>query len=129
MSATGTHDDLFQRLTTSALEFLRRAMAEAEANPKFALVHFCAGLELILKARLLREHWSLVVTSKPDLRKFQSGDFRESVSLGRLPSSDLLVSLTTRFQRMHQPPLRKSRGIAIALFTSCTIWMTPPRPS
>lgn len=55
-------------------------MAEAEANPKFALVHFCAGLELILKARLLREHWSLVVTSKPDLRKFQSGDF-ESVSL------------------------------------------------
>lgn len=80
MSATSTHDDLFQRLTTSALEFLRRAMAEAEANPKFALVHFCAGLELVLKARLLREHWSLVVTSKPDLRKFRSGDF-ESVSL------------------------------------------------
>ncbi len=81
MSTTHTHDDLFRRLTTSALEFLRRAMAEVEANPKFALVHFCAGLELILKARLMREHWSLVVMSKPDLRKFQSGDF-DSVGLG-----------------------------------------------
>jgi hypothetical protein len=77
-------NDAFKKLCHSAFEFLERSVAEFEKEPKFALVHFSSGLELLLKARLLKEHWSLVVVGKADLKQFRSG---ESTTVMACPSS------------------------------------------
>jgi len=55
----------FDALAANAFEFLSRSSAEFAESPKFSIIHFCAGLEMLLKARLMREHWSLIV-SKPE---------------------------------------------------------------
>lgn len=70
----------FKRLCESAFDFLARSVEEIERSPKHALVAFAAGMELLLKARLVREHWSLIVAGKPDAKRFNTGDFT-SVSL------------------------------------------------
>jgi hypothetical protein len=69
---------LFDGLVTNGVEFLKRSIAEIERSPKYSVINFCAALEIFLKARLMREHWSLVV-SKPDaanIKRFESGDFQ-----------------------------------------------------
>ena len=77
-----THHDIFDSLTRNAFDFLERGIAEFDKAPKYSVIHFCAAVEMLLKARLMKEHWSLVV-SKPDqanLAKFMAGDF-SSVTL------------------------------------------------
>ena len=50
-------------------------MTNLEHKPKFALIDFYTGIELCLKARLVYEHWTLIVKQKnPDIAKFKSGD-------------------------------------------------------
>jgi hypothetical protein len=69
--------DIFDSLTRNAFDFLERGIAEFDKAPKYSVIHFCASVEMLLKARLMREHWSLIV-SKPDqanLAKFMAGDF------------------------------------------------------
>jgi hypothetical protein len=67
----------FDALVENAFDFLREAIAEFRDKPKYSIIHFCAAVELILKARLLREHWTLVLRQpeKADLVKFKTGDF------------------------------------------------------
>jgi len=75
-------DDIFDSLTRNAFDFLLRGIAEFDKNPKYSVIHFCAAVEMLLKARLMKEHWSLIV-SKPEqanLAKFTAGDF-SSISL------------------------------------------------
>lgn len=59
----------------SAAEHTRNSTPRAL---KYALLHLVAGVELILKARLLREHWSLLFADvdKAALGALESGDFR-----------------------------------------------------
>jgi hypothetical protein len=61
----------------NAFDFLDRALNEFESSPKYSVIHFYAAVELFLKARLLTEHWSLVVSKRqePDRTRFESGDF------------------------------------------------------
>jgi len=73
---------VFGNLVDNAFDFLDKAGREFEEEPKYSVIHFYAALELFLKARLLHEHWTLILT-KPDvadLAAFQKGDFH-SVSL------------------------------------------------
>ena len=73
---------VFKNLVDNAFNFLEKAGKEFEQEPKYSVIHFYAALELFLKARLLHEHWTLILT-KPDiadLTAFQKGDF-QSVSL------------------------------------------------
>ena len=65
-------------LAESAMDFLKRAVDEIEKHPKYSVIHFATAVELILKARLMHEHWALVVekTSDADLERFLSGDCR-----------------------------------------------------
>lgn len=73
---------IFDSLALNAFDFLARAVADFEKSPKYSVIHFCAAVEMLLKAKLLREHWSLVV-SKPQeasRAKFEAGDF-SSVTL------------------------------------------------
>lgn len=71
------HDDIFDALARNAFDFLQQGISEFDKAPKYSVIHFCAAVEMLLKARLMKEHWSLVV-SKPDqanLAKFIAGDF------------------------------------------------------
>jgi len=73
---------MFNRLVKNALDFLSKAISELQEYPKYSVIHFHAAVELFVKARLMAEHWTLVVAKRqePDLDKFISGDF-QSVSL------------------------------------------------
>jgi len=62
---TLSENKLFDSLTRSAFEFLSRAIAEFENSAKFSTIHFAIAIELFLKARLMCEHWSLLL-DKPD---------------------------------------------------------------
>ena len=71
-------DELFDSLVLNAFDFLERAVRELEKSPKYSVIHFFNSIELFLKARLLSEHWSLVVskTEKANLEAFRKGDFQ-----------------------------------------------------
>ena len=77
-----TTEQLFNRLVENALDFLARSIEELGGRPKYSVIHFHAAVELFLKARLMSDHWSLIVTKRqePDWEKFVAGDFH-SVSL------------------------------------------------
>ena len=74
--------EVFHNLVENALDFLTKATGELEDSPKYSVIHFYAAVELFLKARLMSEHWTLIVTKRrePDWDQFKSGDFI-SVSL------------------------------------------------
>jgi hypothetical protein len=59
---------------------------------KYAVLHLYAAIEVLIKARLMREHWALVV-SKPDgvtKEKFDAGDFH---SINTLQAFDRLAKI------------------------------------
>jgi hypothetical protein len=75
-------DAIFDEIVLNAIDFTNRSVKELKRSPKYSMIHFAAAVELFLKARLLREHWSLVV-SRPELaslQDFRSGKFH-SVSV------------------------------------------------
>lgn len=76
-------DQALKRVVENALDFLTRAIVDLNDSPKHSVIGFYSGVELFLKARLLSEHWSLVVArgQDADIGAFLSGDF-SSVSLG-----------------------------------------------
>ncbi|MCK9487882.1 MAG: hypothetical protein M0Q42_00490 [Xanthomonadales bacterium] len=76
------HDGIFDSLIRNAFDFLGRSIDDLQAHPKYSVINFYSAVELLLKARLLKEHWSLIV-AKPDeadKAKFLRGDFK-SVAL------------------------------------------------
>lgn len=77
-----TYKDLFKRVVENALDFLAQSLKDFQAYPKYSVIHFHSGVELLLKARLMAEHWSLVVSKRqdPDWKRFEAADFI-SVSL------------------------------------------------
>ncbi|MGH6804277.1 MAG: hypothetical protein ACREC3_13050 [Methyloceanibacter sp.] len=79
--------DLFARLVENALDFLARSISDLERHPKYSTIHFYTAVELFVKARLMAEHWSLVVSKRqePDWEDFLAGDF-QSVSLDEAAS-------------------------------------------
>lgn len=64
-----------RHLSESAFDFLQRSVEEIKTHPKYSVIHFATAVELILKARLMREHWTLVVerTSDVSVEDFLSG--------------------------------------------------------
>ncbi len=75
-------DVVLNQLMDNAIDFLNQSIRDLRKKPKYSVIHFHAAIELILKARLMKEHWSLVVSPRkdPDLNDFISGNF-VSVSL------------------------------------------------
>jgi transcription elongation factor Elf1 len=69
----------------NGMDYLDRAVTELtegttppdERRLKYAVLHLQAATEVLLKARLIGEHWSLVFKNltKADLGEFNSGDF------------------------------------------------------
>ncbi|MEW4130404.1 hypothetical protein [Bacillus cereus group sp. BfR-BA-01399] len=69
-------------MTDNGLDFVKRSLKEMEAvdelSIKYAVLHLSAGLELILKSRLQKEHWSFLFDdiNKANYQKYVSGDFK-----------------------------------------------------
>lgn len=72
----------FEQLVENAFDFLFRSLDDFDSNPKHSVINFQAAVELFLKARLMADHWSLLVRrgQEPDWQQFLSGKF-QSVSL------------------------------------------------
>lgn len=60
MSKSKIPQEMFQHLVNNALKFLGQSIADMEKKPKYSVIHFHAAIELVLKARLMDEHCSLV---------------------------------------------------------------------
>lgn len=77
MSKNQNYDEelLFTSMVESAFEFLNKALDEFKESPKFSTVHFAIAIELFLKSRLMKEHWSLLVekTDNADRNAFFQG--------------------------------------------------------
>lgn len=64
-------------IVTNALDFLAKAVSELSDSPKYSVINFYTAVELLLKAKLLLEHWSLIVvkTNEATITRFNEGDF------------------------------------------------------
>lgn len=65
-----------EQLARNAFDFLERAVKEIDERPKYAVVHFAIAVELFLKSRLMKDHWTLIVenVSKAERNQFLSGE-------------------------------------------------------
>jgi hypothetical protein len=69
-------DAVFDALVENGLRFITRATADVQADTQLSVLHFATGLELVLKSRLFREHWTLIA-EKPHgatWNKLRAGD-------------------------------------------------------
>ncbi len=73
---------MLKHLVENAIDFLSKSISELRQSPKYSVINFHAAIELFLKARLMSEHWSLIISPKnePDWLEFQQGKFN-SVNL------------------------------------------------
>lgn len=62
-----TFDKQRDAVIRSAIDFMDTAIGELGDKPKYSALHFAIALELFLKARLMEEHWSLVL-QKPGVK-------------------------------------------------------------
>lgn len=72
----------FDSIVLNAIDFLKTSLDELETRPKYSIINFYSAVELLFKARLFKEHWSLII-AKPEnanLTSFEKGNFK-SVSL------------------------------------------------
>lgn len=73
---------MFDSLVKNAIDFLKVSLEDFKNRPKYSVINFCSAVEIFFKARLMAEHWTLVV-AKPETAgssKFQEGEFK-SVTL------------------------------------------------
>lgn len=67
-------------LLENAVDFLEKSLDEFKESPKYSILHFAIAIEILLKARLAIEHWSLVVQKNANKTNYLKGDF-QSVDL------------------------------------------------
>lgn len=68
----------FELLVENALDFAEVSVRQLETKPKYSVINFYTAVELILKARLVDEHWSLAVSNlqKATRQHFDEADFQ-----------------------------------------------------
>jgi hypothetical protein len=78
---TLTHVEQFTRLCENGFGFVSRAIEQLWENVspdalKYPVIHFYSGVKLLVKARLMHEHWTLIVADcdKADIDKFLNGE-------------------------------------------------------
>lgn len=76
-----THDEQFTRLCENGFGFVVKAIEQLWENGspdalKYSVINFYSGVELLLKARLMHEHWTLIVAdpNKADIDEFLNGE-------------------------------------------------------
>ena len=112
-------EEILERLVENGLDFLHKAIDELNDYPKFSLIHFYSAIELFLKARLMEEHWTLVISQRQalDWEKFISGDFI-SISLhdAALRLDKVVRSQLTRAEFKSFDEIRQHRNKVVHFF-------------
>ena len=78
MLAKRIMENEFKSLVENALDFLERSIKDQETgDAKYSVINFFTGLELCLKARLLKEHWALCASDVGNVGRaqFTAGNF------------------------------------------------------
>ena len=111
-------EDVHLSLTDNALDFLLSASEAVSRDPtprnlKDAIIHAANGIEVLAKARLAREHWSLIFdnVNTADRQKLEAGDFISVNPQNTLTRLDRIVgvSIAKRY-KAHLDTLRKLRN-------------------
>lgn len=73
-----TNEQLFDSLVLNAVDFLDASIDNLDKRPKNSIVDFYTAIELFLKARLMLEHWSLILEEPGNahIQNFSVGDFK-----------------------------------------------------
>lgn len=81
-SASSFRHDLTLRVLHNGLDFIKSALdylaiPDGDQGAKYAVLHLAAGIELVMKARLEREHWTLVFQDPrvATRKQYETGDF------------------------------------------------------
>lgn len=73
-----TTEDIFENLVLNAIDYLKISIEELETRPKHSLVNFITAVELFLKARLYKEHWTLLIenvdSEKVNINNLKQGE-------------------------------------------------------
>jgi hypothetical protein len=70
-------DEWFNSVVKNAFLFLKQSVNNLDEIPRSSIIDLYTAIELLFKARLMKEHWSLILT-KPedaDITRFENGDF------------------------------------------------------
>lgn len=80
-----------ESLISNGFDFLEKSTRELEKESAFSVSHFATGIELLLKARLFSEHWSLVSINPHSTTWSQIKDG----TLNSIQASDLASAITS----------------------------------
>lgn len=71
-------EEIFDSIVQNAIDFMTTAVNELKIRPKYSVINFYNAIELFFKARILREHWALIVKQPEKISKidFKNGDFQ-----------------------------------------------------
>jgi len=97
------------QLMQNGLAFLHKARADLRSDPKFSIVNFWHGVEILMKVPLVNHDWRLIVRKRKDEQsitreQFASGDFN-SINFQetcRLLQSELGIKLDDRSRSFFQ---------------------------
>lgn len=72
-----TKEEMFDSLVLNAIDFINSSLDNLDKRPKNSIVDFYTAIELFLKARLMKEHWTLILSKldNASINAFQVGDF------------------------------------------------------
>ncbi|WP_460199471.1 hypothetical protein [Klebsiella pneumoniae] len=73
-----SNEELFKSLVINAIDFLDASIDNLDKRPKNSIIDFYTAIELFLKARLMREHWTLILEDPGNAhsQNFSLGDFK-----------------------------------------------------
>jgi len=69
------HANVANEVINNMIDYLIDAVDQLEDRPKYSIISFYSAVELFLKAQLMSDHWSLIVTKDANIEKFKDGDF------------------------------------------------------
>ncbi len=108
---------MMRRLVLNALDFLRQSESEFSESPKTSVISFYTAVELMIKARLFAEHWTLATSKLTTRRKFEEGDFNSvnfEDAIGRL--RDVVSAPISEDARRSFDAVRKHRNKMVHFF-------------
>ena len=140
MRDTVNTSNIFDSLVRNAFDFFDHAISGFAANPKFSLIHFCAGVEMVVKARLLKEHWTLIVSKQEEaeITEFCAGNLssvtlkvaqdrlkkicKDEIPVNALSIFNKLASHRNKFIHFYHPDIDRSHFISEIAAEQCKTW-------
>lgn len=111
----------FDSVVLNAIDFLKTSLNELEHRPKYSMINFYSSIELFFKARLMKEHWSLIIVKpeKANLTSFRAGKFK---SVNLVESNQRLNNICNdgiaEKELIHFIQIRDHRNKLVHLFNS-----------